>query len=233
MPPDIPGVIVFGATGPTGTLVCRQLRALGVPVAAVLRSPAREAEFTALGAEVCRADAMQPQTLAPTLESTVNKYPILLNLIGGNPFTDPSAWPDHDGVVNVSNAAATAGYQRYVLVTTVGTGASWRYVPDTENFLVPIIKLKDKAEQHLKQTALDWTILKPGGLGPPDYRHERGAVLLTENPGVRGLIDREDLAAILIELLAADPARIRHRELYAVVQQIEQFAGEPEAFLLK
>jgi len=224
------GVIIFGATGPTGTRVTRALCAAGIPVAAVMRSAERVDEFTALGATVCHADAMQTETLRPLLDSTVGTFPILLNLLGGNPFEDPSGWPDFQGVVNVTEAACAAGYKRCVLVTTVGTGASWPYVPDAEGFLVPIIKLKNQAEQHLKQTSLDWTILKPGGLGPPDYRHERGTALITENHGVRGLIDREDLAEVITLLLAADPARIRHRELYAVAQNIEQHAGDALPF---
>ena len=226
------GVIVFGATGPTGTMVCQKLRAAGVPVAAVLRADNRAAEFRSLGIEVCSADAMRPETLKTVLKSTVDKYPILLNLLGGNPFDDPATWPDHIGVVNVSNAAEAAGYRRYVLVTTVGTGESWPHVPDTEGFLVPIIKLKEKAEQHLKQTALHWTIVKPGGLGPPDYHHERGEPLITDNHGVRGLIDREDLADVLARVLAAEPDKVLHRELYAVVQQIEHHAGVPEVINL-
>jgi uncharacterized protein YbjT (DUF2867 family) len=232
MPDTKPGVIVFGATGPTGTLVCQQLRSADIPVAAVLRSAHRTDEFEALGIEVFNADAMQPETLEPVLDLTVDKYPILLNLLGGNPFEDPAGWPDFTGVANVTQAAVLAGYQRYVLVTTIGTGDSWQYVPDTEGFLVPIIKLKDKAERHLRQTALHWTILKPGGLGPPDYHHERGEALITENHGVRGLIDREDLAGVIVKVLAAHPDRVRHRELYAVVQQIEPHAGPPAAFIL-
>jgi len=224
------GVIVFGATGPTGTLVCQKLRAADVPVAAVLRSDRRAEEFRALGTEVYHADAMQPDTLFKVLDSTVDTYPILLNLLGGNPFEDPATWPDHIGVANVTDAAVAAGYRRYVLITTVGTGPSWPHVPDTEEFLVPIIKLKDKAEKHLKQTGLDWTVLKPGGLGPPGHRQQRGEPLITENHGVRGLIDREDLAEVILKVLAAEPAKVVHRELYAVVQKIEHHAGTPGIF---
>ncbi len=226
------GVIVFGASGATGALVCRKLRAEGAPVAAVLRSDNRAAAFSALGVEVCKADVMLPDSAGRVLEATVDKYPILLNLLGGNPFNDPSTWPDYSGVVNVTNAALAAGYQRYVLVTSVGTGESWRYVPETEAFLTPIIKLKDRAEAHLKQTSLHWTVLKPGGMGPPDYRVQRGDPLITENHGVRGLIDREDLAEVIVRVLAANPDRVLHRELYAVVQRIEQHAGKAEAFAL-
>ena len=224
------GVIVFGATGPTGRLVMTELRARGSPVAAVLRSDAGADEIAAEGIEVLRADAMQPGTLPPILTASRERYPILLNLLGGNPFAEPETWPDHKGVVNVTNAACAAGYRRYILVTSVGTGESWQYVPESAAYIKPIIELKTLAEAHLKATELDWTIIKPGGLGPPDYEIPRGRPLITENHGVRGLIDRHDLADVVLRVLAADARITAHRELYAVADRIEHHAGSPAVF---
>ncbi len=52
---QIPGVLIFGATGPTGTLVTDLLRTRGIAVGAVLRSESRRQEFEQIGAEVLRA----------------------------------------------------------------------------------------------------------------------------------------------------------------------------------
>jgi hypothetical protein len=93
-----------------------------------------------------------------------------------------------------------------------------------------MLELKTKAEAHLKQTSLDWTIIKPGGLGPPDYKIKNGDPLVTENHGVRGLIDRNDLADVILRIIF-DDSTIR-KELYAVVDRIEQFAGEPAVYPL-
>jgi len=226
----MPGVLIFGATGPTGTLVATMLRERGIAVAAVLRSEARREEFEHIGAEVLRADAMQADSLPSILESAVDRFPILLNLLGGNPFEEPESWPDYEGVRNVTEAAAAAGYRRYILVTSVGTGDSWQYADAAEAMLKPIIQLKSRAEAHLKATGLDWTILKPGGLGPPQWQNARGKPLITENHGVRGLIDREDLADVILRILGADSDHIRHRELYTVVDKIEHHAGVSQPF---
>jgi uncharacterized protein YbjT (DUF2867 family) len=150
---QIPGTLIFGATGPTGTMVTRLLRERGVAVGAVLRSETRRDELEESGAEVLLADAMQPDSLPNILDNTVDKYPILLNLLGGNPFAEPESWPDFEGVRNVTAAAVTAGYKRYILVTSVGTGDSWQYADAAEEFLKPIIKLKTRAEAHLKTTS--------------------------------------------------------------------------------
>ena len=99
-------------------------------------------------------------------------------------------------------------------------------------YIRPILELKSKAEAHLKSTGLDWTIIKPGGLGPPDYRIQTGDPLLTENHGVRGLIDRKDLADVILRVLFDDTGQTLHKEIYAVVDRVVKCAGEPEPFPL-
>ena len=226
------GILVLGGTGPTGTLVMQGLRGIGTPVTAILRSSARQAELETLGIKVILGDAMDRNSVFQAVSAAAADCSLVLNLLGGNPFADPATWPDLEGVNNVTDAAVAAGIKRYVLVTSVGTGASWQYVPETAGYIKPIIELKTQAEAYLKNTDLDWTIIKPGGLWPPGYEFQRGKALITENHGVRGLIDREDLAEVLLEVLSAAPETILHKELYAVVERIEHHAGEPREFKL-
>ena len=121
--------------------------------------------------------------------------------------------------------------RRFVLVTSVGTGDSWQFVPE-DAYIRGILELKTKAEAHLKETSLDWTVVKPGGLGPPDYRIPTGNPLLSENHGVRGLIDRTDLADVVLRVMASAPTVTLHKEIYAVVDKLEKHAGEPAVFEL-
>ena len=86
--------------------------------------------------------------------------------------------PDYTGSVNAIDGAVAAGLSRFICVTSVGTGASFEFVPG-DAYIRPIIELKSKAEDHLKTTQLAWTIIKPGGLGPPDYKIPTGDPLLT------------------------------------------------------
>jgi len=212
-------------------MVTPRLIAMGHPVTAIMRSETRRAEFEALGAKVALADALDRDSLFPTLESAATGNVTVLNLLGGNPFMEPATWPDLTGVVNTTDAAVAAGISRYILVTSVGTGESWQYVPK-DAYIRPILELKTQAEAHLKSTGLNWTIIKPGGLGPPDFRIQRGNPTITQNHGIRGLIDREDLADVILRVVTAPPEQLRHRELYAVVDQIEHHDGEPEPFPL-
>jgi uncharacterized protein YbjT (DUF2867 family) len=212
-------------------LVTQALTQAGRRVTAILRSDKRRGELEQLGVQVLHGDAMDPESLPPVLEKAKDSCSILLNLIGGNPFQDPATWPDFSGVKNVTDAAVAAGWKRYLLVTSVGTGASAKYVP-ADAYIRPILELKSKAEDHLKQSGLDWTIIKPGGLGPPDYVIPPGEPLVTENHGVRGLIARADLARVILSVLNASPERSLHRELYTVTDRIEFHAGNASPFKL-
>jgi uncharacterized protein YbjT (DUF2867 family) len=224
------GILIVGATGPTGSMVSKHLRDQEQHVVALLRSDDRRAEFEELGIRVVRGDAMDRDSVFAAVADAATDCDTLVNLLGGNPFQPPESWPDGDGVINTTDAAVAAGIKRYLLVTSVGTGESWQYVPE-DAYIRPILALKSKAEEHLKQTDLDWNILKPGGLGPPGYEIKTGDPLITENHGVRGLIDRTDLVAVILRALAS-PKACLHRELYAVVDRIQTHAGEPEPYPL-
>lgn len=225
------GVLVLGSTGPTGELVTRQLCEQGRPVGVIHRSDSRREDFERWGAQVIMADAFDRDDYIAAMVSAAAEFGTVLNLLGGNPFQPAETWPDYTGNVNAIDGAVAAGVSRFVFVTSVGTGASWEYVPK-DAYIRPIIELKSKAEDHLKATQLDWTIIKPGGLGPPDYRIATGDPLITENPGVRGLIDRTDLANVIMRVLADSSGATSRKELYAVVDSIEHHHGEPAVFEL-
>jgi uncharacterized protein YbjT (DUF2867 family) len=212
-------------------MITQRLCAAGRPVIAIHRSDSRRAEFESWGVRVVHGDAFDRAGYMAAIQSVAAECSVVLNLLGGNPFQPPETWPDYTGNVNAIDGAVAAGLSRFVLVTSVGTGASWEYVPDGA-YIRPIIELKSKAEDHLKATPLAWTIIKPGGLGPPDYKIATGDPLITENHGVRGLIDRTDLADVILRVLADKSNSTVHKELYAVVDRIEHHAGDPGLFEL-
>ncbi|MDP6616811.1 MAG: NAD(P)H-binding protein [Gammaproteobacteria bacterium] len=223
--------LILGSTGPTGVMLVNRLCAAGHSVSVIHRSDTRRAEFEGMGARVIRGDAFDREGYVAAIKEAAKPGAIVINLLGGNPFNAPDTWPDYEGNVNAIDGATAAGLSRFILVTSVGTGKSWQFVPG-EAYIRPILELKSRAEEHLKETALDWTIIKPGGLGPPDYRIKRGNPLITENYGVRGLIDREDLADVILRVLFDESGTTIHKELYVVVDRIEHHAGEPVPFPL-
>ena len=72
----------------------------------------------------------------------------VVSTIGGTP-ANPQA--DSEGNINLMEAAAKKGVQRFVLVTSIGTGNS-KDAPPTQVYdvLKPVLMEKEKAEQRLK-----------------------------------------------------------------------------------
>jgi nucleoside-diphosphate-sugar epimerase len=223
------GVLILGSTGPTGEMVTKRLCEAGHQVVVVHRSDSRRSDFESWGARVVHGDAFDRDGYIAAIQSAAAECSTVLNLLGGNPFQPAETWPDYSGNVNAIDGAVAAGISRFIFVTSVGTGASWEFVPK-DAYIRPIVELKSKAEAHLKSTSLAWTIIKPGGLGPPDYRIATGDPLITENHGVRGLIDRTDLADVIMRVLADDSDATIHKELHTVVDSIEHHDGEPVVF---
>lgn len=222
-------IAILGSTGPTGRILTQRLCEAGYTVTVVHRSESAQAEFEAWGASVVRGDAFKRDDYIEVMGQLADSCDMLVSLLGGNPFNEPDTWPDYTGNVNAIDGAVKFGLKRFILVTSVGTGRSWQYVPDNA-YIRPILELKSKAEEHLKETELDWTIVKPGGLGPPGYEIQSGDPLITENHGVHGLIDRSDLADVILRVMF-DNTTIR-KELYTVVDRVECCAGEPDRYPL-
>jgi nucleoside-diphosphate-sugar epimerase len=225
------GVLVFGSTGPAGEALCRQLMEQGQSVFVVHRSDKRRAEFEAMGARVLIADAMDREGSFAVIEEAAADCDRVVSLIGGFPLSDPSSWPDYVGNVNIIDATLAAGIPRLVLVTSIGTGEGFQYVPE-ESVTRGILQLKTKAEDHLRATDLDWSIVKPGGLGKPGSVPKSGAAFLTENEAVRGSIDRDELAELIAQVVNDRSGLTRGKTLLAAAVRVQVFEGEATPFVV-
>ena len=193
------------------------------------RSDKRRNDFEAMGARVLMGDAMNREEIFAATEEAASTCNRVVSLIGGFPFSDPNTWPDYTGNVNAIDAAIAAGIPRFIFVTSIGTGKSFQYVPE-ESVTRGILQLKTKAEDYLRDTNLDWTIVKPGGLGKPGSIPKSGAAFLTENEAVRGAIDREELAELIAQVVNDQSGVTTGRTLAAAAVKVQVFEGEHTPF---
>ena len=97
---------------------------------------------------------------------------------------------------------ARAGVRRVVLITSIGAGDSKDAAPLLSRFVLRrILPLKTEAEAHLRESGLDYTIIRPGGLSnaPPT-----GNGYLSEDRAAFGFIYRSDLAQLIVGCLDDD-----------------------------
>ncbi|RFA08303.1 NAD-dependent dehydratase [Subtercola boreus] len=101
---------------------------------------------------------------------------------------------DRDGAILLADAAEAAGIHRYVLVSSMGADD---FDPASDDIFQIYLAAKSAADANVRERALDWTIIRPGGLTDEPGT---GQVTLAESTG-RGTIPRQDVAALVAAAL--------------------------------
>jgi uncharacterized protein YbjT (DUF2867 family) len=203
--PDAGSVLVIGGTRATGLEIVRVLRARGDDVVVLARPSSDASAAEALGARIVRGDAMNPADLTAALAAVPpgGRFRAVVSTLGATSLDGPR--PDFDGNRNAVDAARLAGVTRFVLVTVIGAGESREAAPAIARyFLRNVIPEKTKAEDYLKTSGLDFTIIRPGGLLD---KEPQGRAYLTEDTRAMSWIRRTDLAALTVQALD-DPRAI-------------------------
>jgi uncharacterized protein YbjT (DUF2867 family) len=212
-------VLVIGGNRDTGLAIVRLLRARGDAVSVFVRAGSDASAAEALGARILRGDALQPADLAAALAT--DRYRAVISTLGRSLAPAPRA--DDAGNHHAIDAARAAGVQRFVLVTVIGAGDS----RDTAYFLArrvlgQVMADKTVAEDYLRASGLDYTIVRPGGLlnGP-----DSGRAYLTPDVGAFSWIRRADLARLVVQAL--DEPRATGRVYHAFDPGLTRFWNVP------
>jgi uncharacterized protein YbjT (DUF2867 family) len=204
---DNSSILIFGATRNTGLMVAQLLVDRGDKVTAFVRPTSDIAALEELGVNFVIGDAMDIATVDAAFSA--GPYRAVLTTIGCLSCEPP---PDYQANANVIASAKRAGVRRLVLVTTIGAGDSLDAMPMlSQRVLAKTLPLKTKAEQDLRASGLDYTIIRPGGLRSGT---RTGNGVLTEESDTFGFIFREDLAELLVAVL--DDGRSIGKTLAAV-----------------
>ena len=133
--------------------------------------------------------------------------------LGGKPDASGKR-VDYFGNSNVIEQAGILGCERIVLVTSLGCGKTKDAVtPQVYAVLQEALEAKDKAERDLRMyTNLDWTIIRPGGL---KSEPSTGKAIVSEDIMAAGVINREDVAKLVIDCLRSE-GRATRKEFTAI-----------------
>lgn len=198
-------VLVIGGTKATGLEIVRLLRARGDDVVVLARPASDASAAEALGARIVRGDALNPADLTAALAAVPpgGGFRAIVSTLGSTSVEGPR--PDFDGNRNAVDAARFAGVKRFVLVTMIGAGESLSVMPAVARyFLRKVTPEKTKAEDYLKTSGLDFTIIRPGGLL---NKEAQGKAYLTEDTQAMSWIRRADVALLAVQALD-DPRAI-------------------------
>lgn len=191
-------VLVAGATGLTGKLIVAGLLAAGYRVRALVRNDAKAGQLPA-AAERVAGDVRQLSTLGPAMTGAA----AVISAIGGRAPLGRNGFRaiDWEGNRALVDAARSAGVPRFLLITAASAGrAGFPYsLP-----LAPY-PWKARAEAHLRESGLAWTVIGPGGLNddPPGA----GVRIVPRSAYRTGWISRADVARVTVACLQ-EPATI-------------------------
>lgn len=193
-------VIIFGGTRGTGFQVARLLRKRGDAVTVLVRESSNASELEAIGATIVRGNALDRTAVDAAFAS--GKFRAAVNTLGGKRGELPR--PDIEGTRQISTGAQRAGVNRVLMVTAIGAGDSKSAVaPYVLEVLGEVLEMKTQAEIILQDSGLDYTILRPGGM---TNNPASGTAIKTEDHNCMGVINREDLAALVVECIDDDAA---------------------------
>lgn len=210
-------IFLAGASRGVGREIVHYLTQQQLKVKALLRSEATRADLEAMGIEVVLGDALRVSDVESAITQGITA---VISTIGGLPKDGDRA--DYLGNKNLIDAAVKAGVQKFILVSSIGSGDSAQALPPQAlATLGSVLAEKEKAEQHLINSGLTYTIIRPGGL---KSEPATGNGVLTEDPRVAGTIYRADVAQLVCRCLNSEKAN--NKILSAVDRQM--MYGQPD-----
>src|SRR5689334_10976134 len=188
-------VVIAGGHGQIALRLTALLAGRGDVVTGVVRNPDHRADVEAAGgaAAVCDLEAASAAELAEHL--TGADAVVFAAGAGPDSGAPRKDTVDRAAAVLLADAAQVAGTSRYLLVSAMGVDDE--PAPDAGEVWIAYLRAKRAAEEALRATELDWTILRPGRLtDDPGV----GRVLLAHSVPY-GSVTRDDVAAVLAALL--------------------------------
>ena len=185
---------MIGGHGKVALRLLRLLAGEGHRGRGVIRKPEQAADLEAAGAEPVLCDLERGDDLRPHLGAA----DAVVFAAGAGPGSgaERKRTVDYGAAVASMEAARDLGVDRFVIVSSIGT----HDVEGASDAMRPYLQAKRDADDALKQSGLDWTIVKPGHLTDAPGR---GRVRVSRAFGDRADVSRDDVALVLLECLQA------------------------------
>jgi len=191
-------IAVFGATGKTGLEFVKQALEGGHNVTAFVRDPARLA-IENKNLSVVIGDVFNEASVAQAIKG---QDAAVCALGAGSDLKKTTVRAN--GTVNIIKGMKKNNVKRLMVVTAMGVGESWDTLSLVNKFFFAVL-LKSSRDDHeaqeaaVKESGLDWTIIRPSGLVDTP---RTGVYDFGENiPAKTSKIARADVADLILKEL--------------------------------
>jgi len=189
---------IFGSTGKTGIELVKQALEEGHTVTAFVRDPARLAiENEKL--TFVKGDVFDPVSVAQAIK---DQDAVVCALGVGSDLKKTTVRTT--GTINIISGMQKNNVKRLIVLTAMGVGESWDDLSLFNKFFFATL-LKSSRDDHetqeaaVKESGLDWTIIRPSGLTETP---RTGVYEVGENiPATTSKIARADVADLVIKEL--------------------------------
>lgn len=218
-------ILIVGSSGKTGQKLLEQLSKTHHSVTGLIRSIEQEGLVKQFGAAPLLGD------LEDDVESLAEGFDAIIFVAGSRGKNVQGV--DYQGLVNMVNAAVKASVKRFLYIGSINVGKDPnQFIQELKDFYqvnnepVPegllvntqkpgyhnYVKMKEKAEEHIINSGINYTIIRAG--------------LLTQEPGTGkvnvtdgtlnafGKISRDNLAAAFIEALENEKT---YQKIYTIL----------------
>lgn len=219
----MPTILVTGATGNLGSIVLQELTTAGADVRALVRSEEKAVPLREQGVTTLIADYTAPASLGQALAGVHRLFLV------APPHLQMAAMEK-----NVIDAARLAGVEHVVKISAIGA---------SENQPTHIGQSHAEVEQHLRESGLTYTVLRPHSfmqnqLGNLGSIKAQGALYSSIGDGKIPLVDARDVGAVAAKVLQTGahpneilditgPEALSHHE---VARHISRVAGRPVSY---
>ena len=191
---------VFGATGKTGQEIVKQALAKGNEVTALVRDPAK----MVLEHDDLRVVAGDVFDSTLVLQAVQGQDAVICAL-GTSALGKTTV--RSQGTANIVRAMRETDVNRLVVVSAMGVGESWSTLSFVNRlFFATLLRSArqdhENQEKVVKESGLDWTIVRPSGLTDEPLT---GSYAIGENiPAKTSRIERADVAHAIIGAVLDD-----------------------------
>lgn len=183
-------ISIAGGNGSIAMLLHPLLVENGHTVKGLIRSPEQSEALKEKGAEPVICDL----EMEDDISDKVGDADLVIFAAGAGPGSGAERkWTvDRDGAIKLIEAAKKNGIKRYFMISAMGLDT-----PRGDEVFRVYQKAKAQADDALRESGLDYVIVKPGRLTDEDGT---GKIRIGENLD-RGSITRSDVAAVLAKLV--------------------------------
>jgi uncharacterized protein YbjT (DUF2867 family) len=199
-------ILLLGATGRTGKHIIEEALKKGHQISAIARNPEKLKDY--------KADITQGTPYDyETVEKAINGCEAVINTLNvsrksDNPWAPVTAPKDmiSKSAANAVKAMEKAGIKRFVALSTIGAGRSWKNIPLILKIIVFLSNLRfafrdhGRQEEILEKSSVDYTICRAPMLSAEI--NDNGAAAVPENvkPPSR-FLSRNTAAEFFIEII--------------------------------